>query len=118
MGEDKIITREDFYTAFEKLRNMTKTFREIEKFLGAELIDGRFGSLYDDAFDIFTTLVFGKNYIDECIYDAVNGDDKIDFMMEPDEGFNADFSNGIPCSLTYDQYYDYFVRRKYDYPEA
>jgi hypothetical protein len=118
MGEDKIITREDFYTAFEKLRNMNKTFKEIEKFLGTELTEGRFGSLYDDAFDIFTTLVFGKDYIDECIYDAVHGDDEIDFMMEPDEGFNADYSNGIPCSLTYDQYYDYFVRRKYDYPEA
>jgi hypothetical protein len=54
----------------------------------------------------------------EWYVDAVNGDDELDFMMEPDEGFNADYSNGIPCSLTYDQYYDYFVRRKYDYPET
>ena len=118
MGEDNIITREDFYTALEKLRNMLKTFREIEKFLGAELIDGKFGSLYDDAFDIFTTLVFGKDYIDECIYDVVHGDDEIHFLMEPDEGFNEDDSNGIPCTITYDKYYDYFVRRYFDYPEC
>lgn len=117
MEEKRIISEQDFYTAFQHLREMGKTLRSVEKALGAELGESEIGKIYDHGFEIFTTLIFGTDYIDECIYDALESDE-LTFLMEPEEGFNKDYSNGIPCTISYDQYYEYFALRKYGYPEA
>ena len=117
MEEKRIISEKDFYTAFEHLREMGKTLNSVEKALGAELGESEIGKIYDHGFGIFTTLIFGTDSIDECIYDAL-WNDELSFLMEPDEGFNKDYSNGIPYTIPYDKYYEYFVLRKCDYPKA
>ena len=68
MEEKRIISEKDFYTAFEHLREMGKTLNSVEKALGAELGESEIGKIYDHGFEIFTTLIFGTDHIDECIW--------------------------------------------------
>lgn len=95
-----MITREGFYSALAHMQNIIATFRAIEDSLHTDLGDSLLNDMLEEGWDAFTDLVFGKDTIDEQIYDVFFGDG-VTFRDEDDMD--------KVYSLPFDRYYEYFV---------
>lgn len=109
-----MIERDQFYQALEHLRDVYTSFRNFEHGIGVEMGESEVGNMLESSIYAFCTLILGKDYYDEAIWDMLEGD-SMHFHFEPEEGFNEDYSNGTHYDLPYDQYYEYFVERKLDF---
>lgn len=108
-----MIKREDFYSALEHLRNCYNILIQFENVFGITIRDSKIGEMFDETLGSFCDLVFGKNYMNEDIMEALKNNE-IEGIFEPEEGFNEDASNGIHSILPYEKYYEYFVEGKWD----
>lgn len=105
-----IIDRDDFYEAFNALRRANCSMREIEESLHTDLGMSPVANILDSAYEIFFALTLGEDYWDDSIYDILNTD-VYETMIEPEEGYNKDYSNGIKITIPYEKYYEYFILR-------
>lgn len=105
-----MITREGFYAAFESLKRHVELLRSVEDFLHTDLGSSPVGEMVDEAYNIFCHLVFGKDEIDESIFDAVHNDEL--YFNFVDDINNIDEGPVRTCKLPYDKYYEFFVERR------
>lgn len=109
-----MIERDQFYQALEHLRDVYASYRAFERGIGVEMDGTAVERMLESSVYAFCTLILGKDYYDEGVWDMLEGD-SMHFHCEPLEGFNEDYSNGTHHDLPYDQYYRYFVERKVDF---
>lgn len=117
---ERVIGREDFYAALTAQRAMWKKYCEIEGVLG-DLANTTIAKMVDDSVNSFTTLIFGANHADERIYDVIAGENEFTLVEAAlDCGgscagcvFNCGAAPSTPASktITYNEFYDYFVHR-------
>lgn len=108
-----MIERDQFYQAFEALRDVYNYYRTFEQNIGVEMCGSAVEKMLESAIESFCTLTLGKDMYDEGIWEMLDNDN-LHFHLEPEEGFNEDFSNGTHYDLPYEQYYEYWIERKLD----
>ena len=96
-----MITRDGFYIAFNKLKDMSELLDKMSDSLGTDMSDSYIGDMVDKAFDMFTAFIDGDEYLNEVLYMAI-------FEEKVYVAFNEDDVYLLP----FDKYYDYFVLKE------
>ena len=96
-----MITRDGFYIAFSKLRNMNDLLEKISDGVGTDMSDSHIGDMVDKAFDMFTAFIDGDEYLNEALYMAIF-EGKVYVAFDEDDVY----------TLPFDKYYDYFVLKE------
>lgn len=96
-----MITRDGFYVAFNKLKEMNALLDKISDGLDTDMSDSAVGDMLDNAFEMFIALIDGDEYLNEALYMAI-------FEERVYVAFNEDDVHILP----FDKYYDYFVLKE------
>jgi hypothetical protein len=96
-----MITRDGFYVAFNKLKEMNELLDKISDGLDTDMSDSAVGDMLDNAFEMFIALLDGDEYLEEALYMAVF-EEKVYIAFDEDDVY----------ILPFDKYYDYFVLKE------
>lgn len=96
-----MITRDGFYIAFNKLKEMVESMDKISNGLGTDMSDSYIGDMIDKAFDIFSAFINGDDYINEALGMAIF-EEKVYVALDENRIY----------TLPFDKYYDYFVLKE------
>ena len=96
-----MITRDGFYIAFNKLKEMNALLDKISDGLDTDMSDSAVGDMLDNAFEMFIALIDGDEYLEEALYMAVF-EEKVYIVFDEDDVY----------ILPFDKYYDYFVLKE------
>ena len=96
-----MITRDGFYIAFNKLKDMNELLDKMSDGLDTDMSDSAVGDMLDKSFEMFVALIDGDEYLEEALYMAVF-----------EEKVYVAFSEDDIYTLPFDKYYDYFVLKE------